>query len=282
MENPIQDIPVDIEVDLNCSDCSDEVGGGVELSNDEINAASTQTEPTAEASPSTHAGNQGLSTEPTSVVVENDETRKRAFTSKVWEHVTRFKANDGYPMARCNYCPRTFKAHTKRNETTSMKNHIDSCPKNPAVIAAKEREANQTKLPVMAVTVDNAAANDVAVRHLKNFSNLLVGINEALKDIFEDYVRVMNPAATSSQSSQVQQSSLMEEDDDYDAMAEFQKHQMESFNFFSFLLAGQLSFAAGRMDTGSVDCRLLAAAFFVDVNFWSFANWIGWMEAVKC
>ncbi|OMO85617.1 putative Zinc finger, BED-type [Corchorus olitorius] len=133
MENPIQDIPVDIEVDLNCSDCSDEVGGGVQLSNDEINAASTQTEPTAAASPSTHAGNQGLSTEPTSVVVENDETRKRAFTSKVWEHVTRFKANDGYPMAKCNYCPKTFKAHTKRNGTTSMKNHIESYPKNPAV-----------------------------------------------------------------------------------------------------------------------------------------------------
>ncbi|OMO71110.1 putative Zinc finger, BED-type [Corchorus olitorius] len=110
MENPIQDIPVDIEVDLN-------------------------------SSPSTHVGNQGLSTEPTSVVVENDETRKRASTSKVWQHVTRFKANDGYPMAKCNYCPKTFKAHTKRNGTTSMKNHIESCPKNPAVIAAKERES---------------------------------------------------------------------------------------------------------------------------------------------
>ncbi|OMO54171.1 hypothetical protein COLO4_36570 [Corchorus olitorius] len=109
MENPIQDIPVHIEVDLNCSDCSDEVGGGVQLSNDEINAASIQTEPTAVASPSTHAGNQGLSTEPTSVVVENDETRKRAFTSKVWEHVTRFKANDGYPMAKSSneYDPAT-------------------------------------------------------------------------------------------------------------------------------------------------------------------------------
>ncbi|OMO79612.1 hypothetical protein COLO4_24382 [Corchorus olitorius] len=56
MENPIQDIPVDIEVDFNCSDCNDEVGG-VQLSNDEINAASTQTEPTAAASASTHAGN---------------------------------------------------------------------------------------------------------------------------------------------------------------------------------------------------------------------------------
>ncbi|OMO54322.1 hypothetical protein COLO4_36528 [Corchorus olitorius] len=60
MENPIQDIPVEIEVDLNSSDCSDEVRGA---SNATINAASTQTKPTAIITgignaDSTHAGIQ--------------------------------------------------------------------------------------------------------------------------------------------------------------------------------------------------------------------------------
>ncbi|OMO98572.1 hypothetical protein COLO4_13801 [Corchorus olitorius] len=39
-----------------------------------------------------------------------------------------------------------YKAHTKRNGTTSMKNHLESCAKNPLVIAAKERESRQSKL----------------------------------------------------------------------------------------------------------------------------------------
>ncbi|OMO96970.1 hypothetical protein CCACVL1_04732 [Corchorus capsularis] len=418
MENPIQDIPVDIEFDLHSSDCSDEVGG-FQPTNYEINAASTQTEPTAA---STQAGNQGLSTEPISVVVENDETRKRTSTAKVWEHVTRFKANDEYPMAKYD----EWRLHKRISSFYPITSH-----KGESIGKTLEKCVKDFGIEkVMAVTVDNAIANDMGVRHLKNFfvskktalvdgkymhmrcvahilnlivgddlkekeyqtcvsiireavkfarasnarlakflecaktegieesvvlsldvptrhelrgvglpeksdwenaralcvflkrfyiltckvsavksitstnlldeiwgvhktllqlqnhsesafrsmaremyekydkywgqidktnmlvyvsavidprkklkfvtfciqsmyatdkaSSLLAGINEALKDIFEDYVKVLNPAATSSQSSQVQQSSLMEEDDDYDAMAEFQKHQMES------------------------------------------------------
>ncbi|OMO98567.1 putative Zinc finger, BED-type [Corchorus olitorius] len=56
------------------------------------------------------------------------------------------KGPDGYPMARCNYCGAPYKAHTKRNGTTSMKNHLESCAKNPLVIAAKERDSRQSKL----------------------------------------------------------------------------------------------------------------------------------------
>ncbi|OMO82986.1 hypothetical protein COLO4_22754 [Corchorus olitorius] len=214
MENPIQDIPVDIEVDLNS------------------------------ASPSTHAGNQGLSIEPTSVVVENDETRKRAFTSKVWEHVTRQEL-------RVVGLPEKSDWENARALCVFLKKlYILTCK----VSAIKS--VTSTNL------LDEVWGVHRTLLQLQNHTNMLVGINEALKDIFEDYVKVMNPAATSSQSSQVQQSSLMEDDDDYDAMAEFQKHQMESGGDelkteLDIYLQEEpemqkKGFAAG-MDTGSVD-----------------------------
>ncbi|OMO69908.1 putative Zinc finger, BED-type [Corchorus olitorius] len=56
--------------------------------------------------------------------------RKRACTSSVWEHATKFDLN-GYSCARCNYCGATYKAHPKKNGTTSLRNHIESCAKNP-------------------------------------------------------------------------------------------------------------------------------------------------------
>ncbi|OMP00267.1 hypothetical protein CCACVL1_03412 [Corchorus capsularis] len=70
-------------------------------------------------------------------------------TSIVWEHVTTFEGVGGSFMAKCNYCPKTFKAHTKRNGTSSMKSHLEnSCPKSPlrAVATGIEQDSSQTEL----------------------------------------------------------------------------------------------------------------------------------------
>ncbi|OMO74048.1 putative Zinc finger, BED-type [Corchorus capsularis] len=70
-------------------------------------------------------------------------------SSIVWEHVTTFEGVGGSFMAKCNYCPKTFNAHTKKNGTSSMKNHIEnSCPKSPLRVATTtiEQDSSQTQL----------------------------------------------------------------------------------------------------------------------------------------
>ncbi|OMO98319.1 putative Zinc finger, BED-type [Corchorus olitorius] len=137
--------------------------------------------------------------------------KTRAFTSNVWEHVTRFKGPDCYPMARCNYCGAPYKAHTKRNGTTSMKNHFKSCVKNPLVIATKERDSRPSKL---ALSKNKDGEGSIAMR-----------------DIFEDYRRALGSekGCEASQTFQAQGSAdLMDEDDCGDAMQLFMKHQRVS------------------------------------------------------
>ncbi|OMO81317.1 putative Zinc finger, BED-type [Corchorus olitorius] len=179
--------------------------------------------------------------------------RTRAFTSNVWEHVTGFKGPDGYPMARCNYCGAPYKAHTKRNGTTSMKNHLESCAKNPLVIAAKERDSRQSKLvlsknkdgefvegrgfrqlmfdaqPKFVISSRWTVADDCYKLYNETKKKLNGSIKDvAMRDIFEDYRRALGSekGCEASQTSQAQGSAdLMDEDDCGDAMQLFMKHQ---------------------------------------------------------
>ncbi|OMO64314.1 putative Zinc finger, BED-type [Corchorus olitorius] len=99
---------VDIQVDVSEETAEDE-------REDSGGQGETSTQPQSQ----TPAGNtqKGNPKQPTL-------PRERALTSNVWDHVTRFKDENGYPRARCNYCNvRTFKAHTKKNGTSSIRSH---------------------------------------------------------------------------------------------------------------------------------------------------------------
>ncbi|OMO99215.1 putative Zinc finger, BED-type [Corchorus capsularis] len=69
----------------------------------------------------------------------------RTSTSIVWQHATKFKEN-GEDKASCNYCGHPYFVDFKRNGTSSLKQHVLKCPKNPMVQAAKENYAKQAKL----------------------------------------------------------------------------------------------------------------------------------------
>ncbi|OMO50163.1 hypothetical protein COLO4_38207 [Corchorus olitorius] len=131
------DSPIDTQVDVE-SDSSEEA---VVLT--QANSSTQQQQPTAAT-----AG-QGTSSNPSDFVVINETanlTRKRALTSNVWIHASRFDDETGYPMARCNYSAEVFKVHSKRNGISSLRSRVMSCAKNPLVIEAKERNAKQTKI----------------------------------------------------------------------------------------------------------------------------------------
>ncbi|XP_022743828.1 zinc finger BED domain-containing protein RICESLEEPER 2-like [Durio zibethinus] len=77
--------------------------------------------------------------------------------SEVWDHFTKFVNEEGNRKARCNYCDREFFADPKKNGTTTLKNHMNSCKKVPRVSGDD---------------VDNASSNDVAIAYLrKKFNN---------------------------------------------------------------------------------------------------------------
>ncbi|OMO60875.1 putative Zinc finger, BED-type [Corchorus olitorius] len=200
----LEDIQVDVESGETADgEREDTAGGGQE----EV-STQHQSQVASNATATARQPQKGTQPEYSQSHVAPALPRTRAFTSNVWEHVTRFKGPDGYPMARCNYCGAPYKAHTKRNGTTSMKNHLESCAKNPLGIAAKERDSRQSKL---ALSKNKDGEGSIAMR-----------------DIIEDYRRALGSekGCEASQTSQAQGSAdLMDEDDCDDAMQLFMKHQ---------------------------------------------------------
>ncbi|OMP06235.1 putative Zinc finger, BED-type [Corchorus olitorius] len=96
---------VDIQVDVS-----------EETAEDEREDSGGQGETSTQPQYQTPAGNtqQGNPKQPTL-------PREMALTSNVWDHVTRYKDESGYPRARCNYCnARKFKAHTKKMEHLAL------------------------------------------------------------------------------------------------------------------------------------------------------------------
>ena len=53
------------------------------------------------------------------------------FISKVWEHFEKILDDKGKLVkARCLYCAKKLEADTKRNGTSSIRNHMLRCTKN--------------------------------------------------------------------------------------------------------------------------------------------------------
>ena len=52
--------------------------------------------------------------------------------SKVWEYFERVQDASGVTVkAECLYCAKLFNAHTKKHSTSSLRNHMLNCMKNP-------------------------------------------------------------------------------------------------------------------------------------------------------
>ncbi|OMP10456.1 putative Zinc finger, BED-type [Corchorus olitorius] len=177
------------------------------------------------------AGDEGVNSNPKTVgpakgkpaTVSASNKRPRASKFVVWEYATKFEV-DGEVKASCNYCDMNTFADSKKNGTSSLKNHVLSCPKNPLVQAAKEKDSKQKKIVIS------------SQGELGNFGTLCVPllafINEALLDLFEDYRRACNPSSNKGSapemSFQANVGDGLDEDDSGDAMTQFIKHQKES------------------------------------------------------
>ncbi|XP_047320451.1 zinc finger BED domain-containing protein RICESLEEPER 2-like [Impatiens glandulifera] len=58
------------------------------------------------------------------------QRKKMKPRSDVWMHYERFVNDDGNEMARCMHCKKVYNAQS-RNGTTTLKQHLNSCPENP-------------------------------------------------------------------------------------------------------------------------------------------------------
>ncbi|OMO69969.1 putative Zinc finger, BED-type [Corchorus olitorius] len=102
------------------------------------------------------------------------------------EHVTTFEGDGGIIMAKCNYCPKTFKAHSKKNGTSSMKNHLEnSCPKSPLVQeATKEQFEDYKKLLTPEKGSGSGGKEATMEEAVTSFDLLSDGNDESAMDMF--------------------------------------------------------------------------------------------------
>ncbi|OMO63798.1 putative Zinc finger, BED-type [Corchorus olitorius] len=108
----LEDIQVDVESGETADGEREDTAGGVQ---EEV-STQHQSQVASNATATARQPQKGTQPESSQSHVAPALPRTRAFTSNVWEHVTRFKGPDGYPMARCNYCGAPYKAHTKEME----------------------------------------------------------------------------------------------------------------------------------------------------------------------
>ncbi|KAG8661312.1 hypothetical protein MANES_02G223166v8 [Manihot esculenta] len=72
--------------------------------------------------------------------------------SEVWDHFTKFVSDEGELKGKCNYCKKDFCCDPKRNGTTALRNHLNSCKKHPHFIETRQAQLSLQK---------NASDNDV-------------------------------------------------------------------------------------------------------------------------
>ncbi|XP_021639462.1 zinc finger BED domain-containing protein RICESLEEPER 3-like [Hevea brasiliensis] len=67
-------------------------------------------------------------------VVKRKPVRPR---SPVWDHFTKFINTKGKIKGKCNYCGKEFCCDPKKNGTTALRNHMNTCKKHPHAIKNK-------------------------------------------------------------------------------------------------------------------------------------------------
>lgn len=77
--------------------------------------------------------------------------------SPVWAHFEKIKDKDGKLIkAKCLYCPTTYMCQSKKHGTSSLRNHMLNCLKNPASIESRQSRLNFQPVP-------NSQSNEVVL-----------------------------------------------------------------------------------------------------------------------
>ena len=74
----------------------------------------------------TSSANPEKQTEPTKKKRKGVEAR-----AKCWLHFEKIKDEAGGPAAKCKHCGKTFYGDSKKNGTSSLRNHVLNCTKMP-------------------------------------------------------------------------------------------------------------------------------------------------------
>ncbi|OMP12158.1 hypothetical protein COLO4_03440 [Corchorus olitorius] len=164
--------PVDIQVD-------------VESESSEEHAVLTQLDASTQQQQSTApTAGQGTSNPLQSVVSNENPSRKRALTSNVWDHASKYNDDTGYPMGRCNYCPKglesTPKQHHPRVELNgSLREVFEEYSK--AVTPRTVAEAS-----VSGQRNDTSGCDELMIEELSNEQSELDRLALDLKDVALD------------------------------------------------------------------------------------------------
>ena len=93
--------------------------------------------------------------------VDKPETEKKKrkgteLRSRVWEHFEQVKDDKGNVVkAKCLYCAKIFCCEPKRHGTSSLRNHMLSCLKNP--------HSKDSRQSLLTFKPDNASSDSVGV-----------------------------------------------------------------------------------------------------------------------
>ncbi|XP_021600728.1 zinc finger BED domain-containing protein RICESLEEPER 3-like [Manihot esculenta] len=78
----------------------------------------------------------------TEVEEATSKTKRKSMKprSSVWDHFTKFVDNTGTQKGKCNYCDKEFFCDPKKNGTTSLRNHMFACIKNPHSMTTRQSQ----------------------------------------------------------------------------------------------------------------------------------------------
>ncbi|XP_043806223.1 zinc finger BED domain-containing protein RICESLEEPER 3-like [Manihot esculenta] len=102
---------------------------------------------------STSDSNQ-TSTDASTEITTSSKAKRKPVKPRfvVWDHFTKFINSEGELKGKCNYCKKKFFCDPKRNKTTALRNHLNSCKKHPHSIETRQAQLSLQK---------NASDNDV-------------------------------------------------------------------------------------------------------------------------
>ena len=97
----------------------------------------------------------------TEQTVSTSSKKRKEIDSKslVWKYFERVKDNEGVTQkGRCLYCDKLFNSHHKRHGTSSLRNHILTCAKNP-----HSKDNRQSLLTLKPAGVESSTSETIGV-----------------------------------------------------------------------------------------------------------------------
>ncbi|KAF2297384.1 hypothetical protein GH714_022594 [Hevea brasiliensis] len=127
--------------------------------------------------------------------------------STVWDHFTKFKTDNGDTKGKCNYCNKEFCCDPKRNGTTALRNHMNTCKKHPHAIETRQAlldlqpNSNNVEGEVGTLTtwkydenaIREALVSMIIIDELTfKFVEVNLVVMDGLKDVGESVLKVRN------------------------------------------------------------------------------------------